>query len=200
MHCHIVPCFRSARCRCAVSILLAALAADAFAVNNLNLAAHRSRLRLAAPPGDAAQVLDVQKRLLAAKTQPDAPKTRDVVVTGQIGGMPNVWPETHPDFPWYRGQASFFLVDSKVAAQFAAHARRHGGGHECAFCKGLAAKNVHAIAVVNFVDEEGQILRVDTRELLDLKENQTVTLRGKAKLLAGSMLVIDADGIYSPQR
>ena len=167
------------------------------ATENVNLSAHKSRLRLELPPGDAAQVLDLQKRFVIARNEPDAPTTREVVVTGQIGGMPNVWPETHPDFPWYRGQASFFLVDSKMAAQFAAHTRRHGGGDQCAFCKGLAAKNAHAIAVVNFVDEHGQVLRVDARKLLDLKENQTVTVRGKAKLLAGRMLVIDADGIFA---
>lgn len=183
--------------RLAFTILVALLATSAFAVNNANLTAHKSRLQLREQPSGAVQVLDVQKRLIAAKNQSNGPIVRDVVVTGQIGGMPNVWPETHPEFPWYRGQASFFLVDSKIAAQFAAHAKSHGGGHECAFCKNLAAKNAHAIAVVNFVDEEGNILRVDTRELLDLKENQTVTVRGKAKLLAGSMLVIDADGVFT---
>ncbi|MEX0612174.1 MAG: hypothetical protein WD738_12075 [Pirellulales bacterium] len=171
----------------------------ALAAGNLNLAAHKSRLQLDQPPSEPAQVLDVRKQFVAAKKQADAPKTREVVVTGQIGGMPNIWPETHPDYPWYQGQASFFLVDNKVAAQFAAHVRHHGGGEACAFCKSLAAKNAHAVAVVNLVDEQGQILRVDSREVLDLKQNQTVTIRGKAKLLAGSMLVIDADGIFVPR-
>ena len=36
------------------------------------------------------------------------------------------------------------------------------------------------------------------RELLDLKENSTVVVRGKAKLLGGRLLVIDADGIHLP--
>ena len=57
----------------------------------------------------------------------------EVVVVGQIGGMPNVWTDTHPDFPWYAGQSSFFLVDTKIAAQFATHAKKHGGNHSCAF-------------------------------------------------------------------
>ncbi len=161
-----------------------------------NIAAQKTRLQLADQPNDAEQVLTLQKRLVAAKKQTDAPKTHDVIVTGRIGGMPNVWPDTHPHFPWYDGQASFFMVDSKVAAQFDAHTKRHGSGSECTFCKSRAAKNADAIAVVNFVDERGEILRVDSRKLLELKENQTVTIRGKAKLLAGSMVVIDADGIY----
>src|SRR6185503_12273009 len=98
--------------------------------------------------------------------------TRDVVITGQVGGMPNLWPDQHPAFPWYEKQASLFLVDTKVAAQFATHAKNHGGNnHNCAFCQALAAKNAHAIAVVNFVDEKGDIIRVDSRELLGLKEN-----------------------------
>jgi hypothetical protein len=138
--------------------------------------------------------------MVAEAKKTGAPKTRDVVITGQIGGMPNLWPDQHPAFPWYEKQASLFLVDSKVAAQFAAHAKSHGGNHHnCAFCQALAAKNAHAIAVVNFMDEKGQIIRVDSRVLLGLKENQVVTIRGKAKLLGGIMLVIDADGIYSRQ-
>jgi hypothetical protein len=180
----------------ALLMLAANIATTCFALGNASLAVLQSRLRLAQPPGAAVQVLDLQKRLVSAKNDPDASKTLEVAVTGRIGGMPNVWPETHPDFPWYRNQASFFLVDQKMAAEFAAHARRHGGGEGCTFCKGLAARNAHAIAVVNFVDENGEILRFDTRVLLDLEENQQVTVRGKARLLAGRMLVIDADGIF----
>jgi hypothetical protein len=131
-------------------------------------------------------------------SKPNTAPTREVVLSGQIGGMPNLWPEQHPKFPWYEKQASFFFVDSKIASQFATHAKQHGGNsHNCAFCQALAAKNAHAIAVVNFVDEKGDIIRVDSRELLGLKENQTITIRGKARLLGGSMLVIDADGIYA---
>lgn len=181
------------------AFLTLGLAVLCFAAGTPDVATERSRLQLTESPKGAEQVLAVRQKLLAAKKQADAPKTHDVVVTGQIGGMPNVWPETHPDFPWYKGQASFFVVDSKVATQFAAHAKRHGGGQECVFCRSEAAKKVHAIAVVNLVDERGEILRLDTRQLLALKENQTVTIRGKAKLLAGSMLVIDAEGVYVPR-
>jgi hypothetical protein len=163
----------------------------------VDFSAHKMRLELSEPPKDAAHVLTVQKLLVAAKKQAGAPATREVVVEGQIGGMPNVWPDTHPDFPWYDGQASFFLVDSKVAAQFAAHAKKHGGNHHCTFCQSLAAKNAHAVAVVNLVDKNGQTLRIDARELLNLKENQTVVIRGTAKLLGGRMLVIDAVGVYT---
>lgn len=187
-----------AKLRIMAAILLCVAAGTSLSVakGGTDSAAHRERLRLAQEPKEAQQVLAVQKSLVAARTQPKAPETREVVISGQIGGMPNVWPEMHPKFPWYEGQASLFLVDSKIAAQFATHAKQHAGGN-CTFCQALAEKNANAIAVVNFVDEHGEIIRTDARELLGLKENQTVVVRGKARLLGGAMLVIDADGVYT---
>jgi hypothetical protein len=181
------------------AILVAYAAEPSHAAENVAAAAHRARLIMAEPPRDAEQVLAVFKQLTAEKRQPGAATAREVVVVGQVGGMPNVWPDTHPQFPWYPGQASFFLVDSKIAKQFAQHAKQHGGEDNCVFCKQLAAKNVNAIAVVNLVDEQGKTLPIDLRKLVELKENQTVTIRGKAKLLAGSLLQIDANGIYASQ-
>jgi hypothetical protein len=178
----------------AVSVL--ALAGLCLAAGSVDRAAQSARLQLTDLPENAQQVLAVQKQLVAAKKNPNASTASEVVVAGQIGGMPNVWNDTHPDFPWYAGQSSFFLVDTKIAAQFASHAKKHGGNHSCAFCQSLAAKNAHAAAVVNLVDEQGEIMRIDSRELLGLKENQTVVVRGTAKLLGGRLLVIDATGIH----
>lgn len=169
--------------------------APAHAVGPADVTGHRARLRMTDVPPAAQEVLAVQQRLVADKQQPGVAKTRDVVLVGQIGGMPNVWPDTHPHFPWYAGQASFFLVDSKVAAQFASHAKAHGG-EDCAFCRQLAAQSAHAAAVVNFVDANGKIIEIDARQLLGVKERQTVVIRGQARLLAGTLLVVDADGIY----
>jgi len=185
--------------RWGVAFLALVLPGRCLADGSREIAAHQARLQLAEVSEDAQQVLALQKQLVAAKRQAGTSDAREVVVVGQIGGMPNVWPETHPDFPWYKGQASFFLVDSKIASQFASHAKAHGGNHNCSFCQGLARKNAHAIAVVNLVDEDGKTLRIDTRELLDLKENQQIAERGKAKLLGGRLLVIDADGIHVSQ-
>lgn len=160
------------------------------------VADHVARLQFATAPAAAEHVLAVQKQLAASTKKGGPASERDMVITGQIGGMPNVWPDTHPGFPWYAGQASFFLVDSKVATQFASHAKQHGGNHNCAFCRGLAAKNARAIAIVNLVDEKGEVIRTDVRELLDMREGQTVVVRGAAKLLGGSLLVIDATKIH----
>jgi hypothetical protein len=166
---------------------------------NSEIAAHQARLQIAEAPKDPQSVLAVQKALWAAKRQAVPTNQREFVVVGQIGGMPNVWPETHPEFPWYKGQASFFLVDTQIAAQFASHAKKHGGNHNCSFCQSLARKNASAIAVVNLTDEQGKIVSIDARELLGLEENTTVVVRGKAKLMGGRLLVIDADGIHVPR-
>ena len=124
-----------------VAVLGAAVGASlCLAAGGLNAAGQRQRLQLTEEPKSPQSVLAVQKAFAAAQSQPNTPTTRDVVLVGQIGGMPNVWPEQHPTFPWYEGQASLFLVDSKIAAQFAAHAKQHGGNHSCAFCQSLAAK------------------------------------------------------------
>ena len=160
------------------------------------IAAQRSRLELTAAPREPAQVLDVLNQLKKRPQQAGARQLNDVSVVGQIGGMPNPWNDTHPDFPWFAGQASFFLSDSKVAVQFANHAKSHGGDHQCTFCKRLAAKNAHAVAVVNLVGDDGQTLPIDSRELFALREGQSVVVRGRAELLGGTMLVIHADGLH----
>jgi hypothetical protein len=185
--------------RWCAAVLALVSSGHCFAAGNSEIAAHQARLQIPEAPKDPQGVLTVQKELAATKKQTAPTGPREFVVVGQIGGMPNVWPETHPDFPWYKGQASFFLVDTKVAAQFATHAKKHGGNHNCSVCQSLARKNASAIAVVNLTDEQGKILRIDARELLGLEENATVVVRGKAKLMGGRLLVIDADGIHLPQ-
>jgi hypothetical protein len=188
---------RLASAICAMAVLATLYSSLGLAAGGVDARSHRSRLILSEQPKEAEQVLAVQKSMVAELGKPSTPETREVVITGQIGGMPNIWPDMHPAFPWYEKQASFFLTDSKVAGQFAAHAKQHGGKHHnCAFCQALAVKNAHAIAVVNMVDEKGEIIRMDSRELLGLKENQTITIRGKARILGGSMLVVDAEGVF----
>ena len=161
-----------------------------------DVAVHRSRLELTASPRDPVQVLDVLKELKKRPPQAKSAPLEDVTVVGQLGGMPNPWRDTHPDFPWFAGQASFFLLDGKVAVQFANHAKHHGGDHNCAFCQRLAEKSAHAVAVVNLVGDDGNIVPIDSRELFPLREGQSVVVRGRAELLGGTMLVIHAEGLH----
>ena len=161
-----------------------------------DVAAHRTRLQLTESPSQPPSVLAVLKKVKARPEQDGRRELTEVTVAGQIGGMPNPWQDTHPDFPWFADQASFFLLDTKLASQFAHHVKNHGGSHECAFCKSLAAKNAHQVAVVHLVDEEGQPLRINARDLMNLEENQSVVVRGRAELLGGTLLVIHAEGIH----
>jgi hypothetical protein len=178
---------------CIFASLLAATAAYALTPEQ---AAERSRLELPVAPPQASSVVPLLKKLKAQPEVDGRRELKDVTLVGQIGGMPNPWKETHPDFPWFKNQASFFVLDSKLAQQFAHHAHHHGGHHDCTFCQNLAAKNAHAVAVVNLTDENGKILKVDSRDLLGLEEKQTVVVRGRAELLGGTMMVLHADGIH----
>lgn len=156
----------------------------------------KQTLTLEQPPARALPVLALRKKLESEKHADGSAKLAQVAVAGQIGGMPNPWGDTHPDFPWYADQASFFVLDAKVAKQFASHAKNHGGDVDCPFCRRLATKSVDAVAVVNLVGDDGKILKTGARELLNLKEGQSVVVRGSAELLGGSFVVINADGIY----
>jgi hypothetical protein len=136
-----------------------------------------------------------------ADHDPAKPKTpvvseMDVVLVGKVGGVPNPSQQTHPEFPFAKHQALFFLSDPEAAAEFEEHQHEHAPGEECAFCSAHAADVAHLIAVVQFNDEQGEPLPVDARELFDLKEKETVVVRGKAKMTPSGMLIVDADGLY----
>ena len=120
----------------------------------------------------------------------------DVILVGSVGGVPNPSAEATPDFPFAKGKAIFFLVDPEVAAEAEEHAHTHAEGEECAFCAAHAADSAHAIAVVQFADEKGNALPVDARELFELKEKETVVVKGKAKANGNGMITVDATGLY----
>jgi hypothetical protein len=150
----------------------------------------RDRLQLAAEPVGAQDVL-------AARGSAKANPGQEIVLVGRIGGMPNPWPDTHKSYPWYPGQASLFLVDLDTSDEFMPHMKKHGWDTAyCAFCRRKAEKKATSIAVVNFVDDAGNILPVDARELLNVRDGQTIVVHGTAELLGGTMLVVNADGVY----
>jgi hypothetical protein len=120
----------------------------------------------------------------------------DVVLVGTVGGVPNPTTQSHPEFPFAKGEAMFFLSDPEAAAEFAEHGHQHAPGEECAFCAAHAADAAALLAVVQFHDEKGKLLSVDARELFDLKEKETVVVRGKARIVPGGMLAVEATGLY----
>ncbi len=120
----------------------------------------------------------------------------DVVVVGQVGGLPNPWEKTEPNFPFVQGEAKFFLADAGEVAEHQAEGHQHAASEECAFCDAHAGDSTAMLAVVQFKDKSGKIFRRDARHLFDLKGSETVVVRGKARIVEGGLLVVDADGLY----
>jgi hypothetical protein len=120
----------------------------------------------------------------------------DVVLVGSVGGVPNPSDQSHPEFPFTKGKAIFFLADPEAVAEMEEHAHVHAEGEECAFCAAHAGDSAHMLAVVQFTDEQGKTLAVDARDLFELKEKETVVVRGKAKVDPSGMLIVDATGLY----
>jgi hypothetical protein len=121
---------------------------------------------------------------------------RDVVLVGVVGGVTNPSPQIFPDFPFDPDAAVFFLVDPEAVAAAEEHGHQHAPGEECAFCLANAADASTLIAAVRFLDEDGEPLPVDVRTLFDLKEKETVVIRGTATAKTGSILTVDATGLY----
>ncbi len=125
-----------------------------------------------------------------------ATEPMEVVLVGQIGGLTNPWKETQPDFPFSRNQAAFFLADPQSVTENAESGHQHAPGEECAFCAAHAADSSSMLAMVRFLDENGNVLRMDVRELFGVKETDTVVVQGTARVIEGGMMVVEATGLY----
>jgi hypothetical protein len=120
----------------------------------------------------------------------------DVLMVGTIGGLANPWEETQPDYPFTKNQASFFLADPGAIAELEASGHVHAPGEECAFCEAHAADSSALLAMVRFLDKNGQILPIGVPQMFDVEERDTVVIQGTARIVAGGMMVVDATGIY----
>jgi hypothetical protein len=180
------------------------------------LAAQRARLSLDEEPDGAAGVLDVREMLVGtddvpsqdsqpestenpSEPEPDtAARGAPVVVVGRIGGVPNPWKQARPDYPWSADQAEFVIADAAAAAEVEEHGHAHADAdHDCPFC--AAAANSDVVAVVRFHDEAGKVIPADARQLFNLQGEETVVVRGKAKILGDAqdgILLVEADGLY----
>ncbi|MEM6329834.1 MAG: hypothetical protein AAF790_06250 [Planctomycetota bacterium] len=150
-----------------------------------------------------------------------------VLVIGQVGGVPNPWKEAEPNFPWKRGEATFFLVDPAAADAYADHSGDDPDHAEtCPFCSKNSGDYAKSIAVVTFaapaatptagrgVSQAGfgpasgaaaggsvagnAAAAIDANKLLPIKKGSLVVVRGRATL-AGDLLVIQADGLHVRQ-
>jgi hypothetical protein len=131
------------------------------------------RYLLKKEPEGAADVIAVREK---AKDQ------QDVLIMGRIGGKKN---------PWIRGVAAFPIVDRSLKSC-------DEKGHNCPcpwdFC--CSANLPKAMVLVMFVDEKGAVLKKDARELLGVKELDTVVVQGKTRRDKAGNVVILASKLH----
>lgn len=135
--------------------------------------AARARYLLAEEPNDARGILELR----------EAAATGEVVVVGRVGGVSQ---------PWSKGQAAFIITDPTAGGDDA-HVCTDDG---CPFCAKKKQAETDAIAVVQFVDARGQVLPLDARQLFDLQVEQTIVVRGEAKVDSLGSLILSANGLY----
>ena len=107
-----------------------------------------------------------------------------LIVVGRIGGSAN---------PWVEGRAAFSMVDPSLRACSDIE------GDECSMPWDYCCETdrlPEATALVKVIDESGELVAVDTRELLGVKELQTVVVQGKAQRDEAGNLTILASGMY----
>lgn len=119
----------------------------------------------------------------------DLAAPREVVIVGRIG-VPD-------QDPWVTGQAAFTLRDA-ADEKPGGHGGRDHDPATCPFCKRKASQP-DAMAIVQFLDEQGELIAVDSRKLFDLKQNQRVVVQGDARLDESEILIVSARKLYLPR-
>lgn len=149
----------------------------------------RAKLLLTEEPAEALSLLDWR----ALEQEGEM-----ITLVGKVGGMPNPWGDTAPDFPWRAGEATFFVVDPVTAAEFADHVGEDADAHaaDCPFCARKAESKTSSIAAVSFLASDGEAIQIDARELLGVKAGDTVVVHGRPLPIGDDLLVIEADGLF----
>lgn len=145
------------------------------------LVQERAKYVLASEPGEAASVLETREKVTSG--------AMPVVLVGRVG--------TDASTTWDPGKAAFVVMDASVAD--ASHEGHGGEGHDadnCPFCKAKAQSKTDGSALIRVVDSQGQVLPIDARKLLTIRENQTVVVRGTASIDDLGNLVVAADGVF----
>lgn len=129
--------------------------------------------RLQAEPAGATDVLAVKE---------SAKNDDEVAIVGRIGGDAK---------PWVEGVAAFTIVDLSLKPCDEAE----GCETPWDYCCDVDATN-KGKAMIKVVDAKGNPVATDARELLAVKELNTVVVHGKAKRDDAGNLTVLADGIF----
>lgn len=141
--------------------------------HNTELDTQRAKYLLADEPPGAVGVLDLRESISG---------DQQVVVVGQIGGIAD---------PWSRGQASFVIMDPVALME----GEGHSENCDCPFCH-KSSEETEGLALVQFVDDSGEVLSVDAQRLFCVSKDQMVVVQGRAKLDQLGHLVVAAHGLY----
>jgi hypothetical protein len=156
-------------------VMLAANVTSAWAAQDDHSAPGDAYL-LEEPPKDAADIVATRKNV---KDQ------EDVVVVGRIGGRKN---------PWIKGAAAFSIVDRSLTPC------NERDGDTCRtpwdYC--CEANLPKATVLVMVVDENGKLVKQDARQLLGVKELDTLYIQGKAKRDKAGNVTILASKLFVP--
>lgn len=138
-----------------------------------------TKFLLTAKPENASDVIKVRK---------DAGDGDEVVIMGRIGGSEN---------PWIEGRAAFTIVDGSLKA--CSDIPGDGCPIPWDYCC-ETDKLPTSTAFVKVVDDNGDIVKADARELLAVKELSTVIVKGKAQRDDAGNLTVLASGVYVMQK
>ncbi len=108
---------------------------------------------------------------------------KPLVMVGRIGGAAN---------PWIEGRAAFTLLDASMTVV------TEGEEAEGAICTEACCdeERLTCTALVKVVDAEGQLVSVDSRQLLGVKEADMVVVEGKAQKDKTGNFVMLANRVY----
>ena len=128
------------------------------------------------PLGPEQPVANIRKALQSGDLKPDTLFTIRVRINaGEVSSFSD-------------GVARFFVTDATGHDGDESH-----DPHECPFCR----RDVKSMmALVEFKDDSGQLLRIDARELFDVHEFELLVLEGTGYLDEEEILVISASRMF----
>ncbi|MCO6046508.1 hypothetical protein NG895_21625 [Aeoliella sp. ICT_H6.2] len=146
-------------------------------------------------PGDSPAAANVDGSRYMLSEEPDgavgviaaresAEDGKPIVLVGRIGGASN---------PWIDGRAAFMLIDPSVTV--VADGTKMEDGEVC-MDDCCAGERAGCTTLVKFVDDQGQVVPVDSRKLLGVNEADMVVVEGTAKKDAQGNFSMLATGLF----
>ena len=91
--------------------------------------------------------------------------------------------------PWEDGKALFLITETSIAE----HDHADGSHDNCPFCNTAKANN---LALIKFVDDAGETVAIDARDLFGIAKGQQVIVQGMCNVDPSGTLVVIASGLY----